>query len=70
MCAGAIVHARIGRLVFGADDPRAGAIHSVAAALDAVWLNHRTDWIGGVSAGECGELLQTFFRQRRAQSGR
>lgn len=67
MCAGAIVHARIERLVFGADDPRAGAVHSVAAALDAVWLNHRTDWTGGVGAGDGGELLQSFFRQRRAR---
>ncbi|MDT0617888.1 tRNA adenosine(34) deaminase TadA [Salinisphaera sp. P385] len=67
MCAGAIVHARIERLVFGADDPRAGAVHSVAAALDAAWLNHRTTWTGGVRAGESSGLLQAFFRQRRAR---
>lgn len=67
MCAGAIVHARIERLVFGADDPRAGAVHSVAAALDAAWLNHRTDWTGGIGAAESSGLLRAFFRQRRAR---
>lgn len=65
MCAGAIVHARIERLVFGADDPRAGAVHSVCNALDASWLNHRVSWIGGVLAGTCGDTLRTFFRERR-----
>lgn len=65
MCAGAIVHARVERLVFGADDPRAGAVHSVCGALDAAWLNHQVAWTGGVLAPECGDLLRSFFRQRR-----
>lgn len=65
MCAGALVHARIARLVFGADDPRAGAVRSVAAVLDAAWLNHRVAWQGGLLAPECGQLLRDFFRQRR-----
>ena len=66
MCAGAIVHARVHRVVFAADDARAGAVKSVATALDAPWLNHRTEWTAGVRAGESRALLQAFFRRRRA----
>lgn len=65
MCAGAIAHARIERLVFGASDPRAGAVCSVCHALDATWLNHRVAWHGGVLADPCGNILRAFFRQRR-----
>jgi len=65
MCAGAIVHARIETLVFGAHDPRTGAIESVWNALEAPWLNHRTRWRGGVLADDSAELLRGFFRARR-----
>ena len=67
MCAGALVHARLKRLVYGADDPKAGAIHSVMAVLNHPQLNHRTEVRGGVLAGRSAELLQSFFRSRRAE---
>ena len=65
MCAGALVHARIGRLVYGAEDPKAGAVHSVLQVLNHPGLNHRMEVRGGVLAGRCAELLQEFFRSRR-----
>lgn len=65
MCAGALVHARIKRLVYGADDPKAGAVHSVMQVLNHPQLNHRTEVKGGVLAGQCAELLQSFFRAKR-----
>jgi tRNA(adenine34) deaminase len=65
MCAGAMVHARIKRLVYGADDPKAGAVHSAMQVLNHPRLNHTVDVRGGVLAGRCAELLQVFFRQRR-----
>lgn len=65
MCAGAIVHARVKRLVFGTRDPKAGAVSSVMQVLDHAALNHRVDWQGGLLANECGEVLQTFFKKRR-----
>ena len=65
MCAGALVHARIKRLVYGADDPKAGAVHSVMQVLNHPLLNHRVDVRGGILAGRSAELLQTFFRARR-----
>jgi tRNA(adenine34) deaminase len=65
MCAGALVHARIKRLVYGADDPKAGAVRSVMQVLNHPKLNHRIEVKEGVLAGRCGELLQTFFRSRR-----
>jgi tRNA(adenine34) deaminase len=65
MCAGALVHARIRRLIYGADDPKAGAVHSVMQVLNHPMLNHRTEIQGGVLAGRSAELLQTFFRERR-----
>lgn len=67
MCAGALVHARLRRLVYGADDPKAGAVHSVLRVLNHPALNHRMEVKGGVLAGRCGELLQSFFRGRRAE---
>jgi len=67
MCAGALVHARLKRLVYGADDPKAGAVRSVMEVLNHPQLNHRTEVRGGVLAGRCGELLQSFFRSRRAE---
>jgi tRNA(adenine34) deaminase len=67
MCAGAIVHARIRRLVYGADDPKAGAVHSVMHVLNHPALNHRIEVRGGVLAGRCAELLQQFFRAQRTK---
>jgi tRNA(adenine34) deaminase len=68
MCAGAMVHARIKRLVYGADDPKAGAIQSVMQVLNHPQLNHRVEVTGGVLAGRCAELLHTFFQNRRFQN--
>lgn len=65
MCAGAMIHARLKRLVYGADDPKAGAVHSVMQVLNHPQLNHRMAVQGGVLAGRCADLLQTFFRSRR-----
>ncbi len=65
MCVGAMVHARIKRLVFGASDPKAGAVHSQLDLLNANFFNTKIDWTGGVLATECGEILQQFFRERR-----
>jgi len=65
MCAGAIVHARVARVVFGAADPKAGAGGSVMNLLAHPRLNHQTMVTGGVLADECGVLLQDFFRARR-----
>ena len=65
MCAGALVHARIKRLVYGADDPKAGAVQSVMQVLNHSKLNHKVEVRNGVLAGRCAELLQTFFRNRR-----
>lgn len=66
MCAGAMVHARIARVVYGAADPIAGAAGSVFNVLDAPGLNHRATRLGGVLKEECAHMLKTFFRGRRA----
>lgn len=65
MCAGAIMHARIARLVYGATDPKTGACGSVVNLFAESRLNHHTSVEGDLLAGECGELLSQFFRQRR-----
>jgi tRNA(adenine34) deaminase len=65
MCAGALLHARIKRLVYGADDPKAGAVQSVMQVLNHPQLNHKVEVRGGILAGRCAELLQTFFKSRR-----
>jgi tRNA(adenine34) deaminase len=65
MCAGALVHARLKRLVYGADDPKAGAVRSVMQVLNHPSLNHRMEVQSGVLAGRSAELLQEFFRSRR-----
>jgi tRNA(adenine34) deaminase len=65
MCAGALVHARIRRLVYGADDPKAGAVHSVMQVLNHPHLNHKVEVRSGVLAGRSAQLLQTFFKSRR-----
>lgn len=68
MCAGAIVHARIARVVYGADDFRAGGVHSIFSILDEPRLNHRVAHRGGVLAEESAALLRRFFRARRGGS--
>lgn len=68
MCAGAITHARIKRLVYGADDPKAGAVNSVLTVLNHPQLNHRMEVRGGVLAGRSADLLQSFFRDRRSEA--
>jgi tRNA(adenine34) deaminase len=65
MCAGALVHARIKRLIYGADDPKAGAVHSVMQVLNHPELNHEMEVRGGVLAGRSAEMLQAFFKSRR-----
>lgn len=65
MCAGLLVHSRITRLVYGASEPRSGAVVSRAQVLAQPWLNHHVEVEGGVLAEECGALLRAFFRGRR-----
>jgi tRNA(adenine34) deaminase len=67
MCAGAIVNARIPRVVFGALDPKAGAVQSLYNLLEDERLNHRCEVRGGILADECSELLSSFFRNLRMQ---
>jgi tRNA(adenine34) deaminase len=65
MCAGAILHARVARLVYGAPDPKAGACGSVLSVMNHPQLNHKVEVVSGVLAEECGALLTNFFRARR-----
>jgi tRNA(adenine34) deaminase len=65
MCAGAIVHARVARLVYAAADPKAGACGSVLSVLNHPSLNHRVDVTAGLLGEECGQMLTQFFRNRR-----
>ncbi len=65
MCAGALVQARLKRLVYGADDPKAGAVRSVLSVLNHPALNHHMETKAGVLAGRCSEILQSFFHARR-----
>ncbi len=69
MCAGAMVLARIDRLVYGASDPKAGAVGSLMDLSSDPRLNHRFAVERGIRADECGELLRTFFRERRENGG-
>jgi tRNA(adenine34) deaminase len=66
MCAGAMVHARIKRLVYGSDDPKAGAVHSVIQVVNHPQLNHQISIRSGVLAGRSAEMLQSFFKTRRS----
>ena len=66
MCAGAIVHARIGWLVYGVAEPKAGVVRSAMQVLDDPSLNHRVEVVGGVLEPECRELMRAFFAERRA----
>jgi tRNA(adenine34) deaminase len=65
MCVGALVHARIATLVYGADEPKSGAVRSTVAAGDLPGLNHRFAVVGGVLEDECRALVQAFFKERR-----
>jgi tRNA(adenine34) deaminase len=65
MCAGALIQARIKRLIYGADDPKAGAVHSVMQVLNHPKLNHQMEVRGGVLAGRCAEIVQVFFKSLR-----
>jgi len=69
MCAGAIVLARIPRVVFGATDPKAGAVTTLYRLLEDARLNHRSEVIGGVLAAECGQILSQFFAGKRRTNG-
>jgi tRNA(adenine34) deaminase len=68
MCVGAMVHARIGLVVFGAPEPKAGALQSMTRAHELAGLNHRLDALGGVLEADSRELLQAFFKNRRADA--
>lgn len=68
MCAGAITHARIRRLIYGAEDAKAGAVHSVLQVLNHPKLNHKVEVNSGVLAARCMQLVQSFFRGRRSGS--
>ena len=68
MCAGALVHARVARLIYGAKDPKAGAVESVMNVLNNPRLNHKTEVVGGVLESQCSQLLRDFFRARRLGS--
>lgn len=65
MCAGALVHGRIERLVYGCAEPKTGAVESAAQVLQSPAVNHRVEVSGGVLAAECAALLQAFFKARR-----
>src|SRR6187549_3565270 len=67
MCVGALVHARIGTLVYGAAEPRTGAVTSTVRGGELPGHNHRFEIVGGVREQECRELIQQFFRDRRPQ---
>ena len=66
MCVGAMIHARIARVVYGTKEPKAGAIESAMRAHEHPTLNHRIEAVGGVLEAECRELIQEFFRAKRA----
>lgn len=65
MCAGALIHARVGRVVFGAREPRAGAVASQGQLLDAPFVNHRVEWQEGILAEDCSALIRDFFAAKR-----
>src|SRR3989441_13210025 len=65
MCCGAALHARLARVVYGAADPKAGAVESLHRLLDDARVNHRVETVGGVLAGACGGLLREFFETKR-----
>lgn len=68
MCCGAIMHARVSRLVYGASDAKTGCVHSVMKLFDNAQLNHHTMVEGGVFADECAQVLKDFFKDRRIKN--
>jgi tRNA(adenine34) deaminase len=68
MCAGAIIQARVGRLVYGAEDPKGGGVRSLYGILEDSRLNHAVKVTGGLLEQECGEIMSRFFRQKRIQN--
>jgi tRNA(adenine34) deaminase len=68
MCSGAMMHARLARVVYGASDPKTGACGSIVNLFEQEKLNHHTELVGGVLAEECGALLREFFAERRRQA--
>lgn len=68
MCAGALVQARVGRIVYGARDPKAGAVHSLYEICNDQRLNHQIPITSGVLEEECGDVLRAFFKRRRAEN--
>ena len=66
MCVGALVHARVGTVVYGAGEPKTGALTSAVRALEMPGLNHRFDVVSGILEDDCRQLIQEFFRSRRA----
>ncbi|MGB0955188.1 MAG: tRNA adenosine(34) deaminase TadA [Panacagrimonas sp.] len=67
MCAGVIIHARVQRLIFGAYDPKAGAVTSVYDIIANPRLNHRVAWEGGIMQAECAQMLRQFFKRKRTK---
>ena len=65
MCVGAMIHARINRIIFGAPEPRAGALTSQLALLESGHFNHSMQWTGGILEDQCRALMKDFFKQRR-----
>ena len=65
MCVGAMIHARVEQVIYGAPDPKGGAVDSHLGLTSAPQLNHRIDVVAGILADECGELLRSFFEARR-----
>ena len=70
MCAGAMIHARLARVIYGAPDPKTGACGSVVNLFEESKLNHHTEVVGGVLADDCASLLKDFFAERRAAAQR
>ena len=68
MCCGAIMHARVSRLVYGASDAKTGCVHSVMKLFDNIQLNHHTMVEGGVLSDECAQVLKDFFKERRTKA--
>ncbi|MEY4481642.1 MAG: hypothetical protein RIQ84_804 [Pseudomonadota bacterium] len=68
MCSGAIMHARVSRLVYGAPDPKTGCVHSVLNLFDNQQLNHHTIVEGGILENQCAQVLKDFFKERRSQN--
>jgi tRNA(adenine34) deaminase len=65
MCTGAMIHSRIKRLVYGADEPKAGVINSQGKLLDAPYFNHKIEVVAGICGSECSEVISRFFAARR-----